>query len=214
MKHLSSAILAACLFTAAGAASATAFSVTGAVLTPGAGYGIDSSEQQNANNTPTLLDVRFSTAGFGTQNFNLITVGDFYSFNVGTVSFQEPNDSQGIRTAETDSLGVSLALNFAAPGAVTNTLIANGAAVIGSVTDTAIDYTLTWSPVTAAFGTNGLYTISFATLAFDGVSTQNLVGRVTLTSAATATNVPEPGSVALLSIGLLGAGVLRRRTMK
>lgn len=219
MNALKKAVVAASLFAVTSFASATIFTVSGSTVTPGSGYGIDL-----VNGIPTesaastLLDVAFSTTGFVSQTFDLTAAGQSSSiFTIGSVQFRESNNSQGIRAAEMDNLGVTWALNFTAPGVVSNSILAVGTAVAGSIQDSNIDYSLTWSPIFVNFGTTGRYQIDLFDLTFSTVpsAAQNQLARITLLDVdVPATAVPEPGSLGLLAIGMLGAGFLRRRMSK
>jgi hypothetical protein len=212
MKAMSKAVLSACLFAATQFASATPFTVTNATFTPGSGYGTESSLDEIFD--PEKLDVLFSNAGFTTQNFNLSTVGSTATFKVGTVKFREDDVSwffstYGIGSGETNNLGVSLALTFTNPSSLVNTVLATGTAYVGRIGDNAVDYTLNWSPLTTNFGNNGQYSISLNSLSFSDVGSKDLYATVKLTHA-----VPEPGSLALLGLGLVGAGFMRRRQVR
>jgi hypothetical protein len=212
MKAMSKAVLSACLFAATQFASATPFTVTNAVFTPGSGYGTES--YWNEISGGSELDVVFSNAGFTTQNFDLASVGSSVKFKVGTVNFREDDAyflfwPYGIDNGETNNLGVSLALNLTNPSSLVNTVLATGTAKLGVVGDNAVDYTLSWSPLIANFGNGGQYSISLETLNFQDVGTKDLYATVKLTHA-----VPEPGSLALLGLGLVGAGFMRRRQVR
>lgn len=207
---LISAAGAALLFSLSTAAVATPFQITAAAFEPGSGYGIDANE-----NSETLLDVRFSTSVFAPQTFALNAVDQSYTFNFGTVNFQEPNSMGGITSNETDFLGVVAKLTFTDPTNSLQSVLATGTATTGSVSDVGVDYSIAWNPVSVAFGTGGLFDISFATLSFTGNGSQTQTATITLRSLSQQvppTDVPEPMSIALLGLGFAAfAGVRRKK---
>jgi hypothetical protein len=208
-KQFVTASIAATAF-AASAAMAVPFSITNATVTGGTGYGVDASESQGSAN---LLDVLFPLNVVAPQNFNLMAVGNSYTFTIGNIVFRESNNSGGIRNEETDNLGVTATFTFATPGAGNQVVTTMGAPVVGSVQDEAVDFRINWSPIIVGFGTSGQYQIDLADLAFDeDFRTQVQTATITLVALDQGT-VPEPSSLALAGLGLLAAaGVTRRRT--
>jgi len=192
-------------------AGAVPFNITAASFSPSGGYGIDVSETAMSN--PTLLDVRFSTSMFSAQNFMLNSVGASQTFDFGTVDLQEPDTGGGILPAEIDDLGVLANFTFTDPLGSTEMVTASGAAIAGSVSDAAVDYTLTWIPLVVNFGVGGSFEISLRGLSFadQGSMTQTATIRLLSLPEGNGIPVPEPGALALFGLGLAGLWFARHR---
>jgi hypothetical protein len=119
-RKLIPALAAAALLFAGSAlhAGPVSFDVSAASITLGLGYGTD--QGANPENGGTLLGVQFSST-FLAQSFSLANVGDSISFDLGTLTFYEPDTGSGanlgIRNQEMDNLGVVSTFSFAIPWA-------------------------------------------------------------------------------------------------
>jgi len=214
MKKLQKILLAVGitgLLSTASMANATDFTVSTASFTAGSGYGIDANEGSG-----TLLDVRFSTSVFAPQNFSLDSSVPSFTFQFGTVNFQEPDSHGGINADETDHIGVTASFTFTNPLGITQSVLATGTATTGPTSDSHVDYTLVWDPVDVAFGSGGVFEIAMKSLSFSRLGSQDEYATITLKSdsgaAPVGVAIPEPGTLALLGVGLLGFAGLRRNS--
>jgi hypothetical protein len=177
-------LAATSLLAAAPATQATLvnFTVTATSLTPDSGYGVDTGA--NLENGGTLLDVLFTNTFSSPLNFSLNNVGDLATFNVGTINFRETDagngSNAGIGSAEQDFLSVMASITFSDPLGIIQALTATGTATTGLISDAAVDYTLSWTPLTVNFGSGGQFEIALQNLSFSNNGTLNETATIKL----------------------------------
>jgi hypothetical protein len=197
----------------AGTAHAVPFDISGGSYSLGSDYGCSGS-----GNTTNLFCAAFNNTIGNPSAFSLNSVGATQTFNFGTIIFNE--DGNTIVAGEADNIGVTAILNFTDPIAGMVQSIAAVGVFTGTINDAAVDYSLTFAPITQSFGNGGQFEVDFSDLSWTGNDTTPLTQTVTIKLLAmpqveqpvqALVAVPEPGTLALAASALLGLAAARRR---
>ncbi|MET0165750.1 MAG: PEP-CTERM sorting domain-containing protein [Vicinamibacterales bacterium] len=213
VRHMRKAIagLFCGLFLWGSANAAVTFDIESGGYSLGAGYGC-------ADDT-SLLCVNFNYLLGAPAPFVLTNNGDSTSLGFGSVQLNEadgPGASTQIDGGEMDDLGVTAFLNFLNPFSGQVQSVAAIGVVTGPLTDSGVDYSITFAPVAQAFGNGGSFTVDFGDLSFaqNGVTSPHGV-TIALTAMPTdrlgVNSIPEPATLALIGLGLAGLGFSRRK---
>lgn len=197
------------------AANATViFTVTDSEISADIGY-------EDPGGDRGLLYVDFDEDFSGSESGSLLA-GDSFSFVFGTVNFLDEDGPAGkveCSQGECDNLGVTATFIFTSPNGIDYVLTATGTGTDGPIGEPSIDYALVWAPLTVDFGAGGDFMIDINSLTFsdNNEGAKDLIATITLVTEPQpvknleSVEIPEPGTLMIFGIGLLGLGVMRRR---